>query len=99
MAVTREQVRHLAALAELSLDDRTVAELQVQLTRILQYLRELEALDAGAAAGADERAVRLRPDVRGADPLARPLHEFAAGLHDDLFLVPRLGDLAGGGEG
>jgi aspartyl/glutamyl-tRNA(Asn/Gln) amidotransferase C subunit len=97
MAVTREQVRHLAALAELAVDDRAAAELEGQLTRILDYMRQLEALDAGPAVGADDRAVRLRPDVVGSDPLVRPLQEFAAALQDDLLVVPRLGERGGGG--
>jgi len=96
MAVTREQIRHIAALAELSVDDGTAAELEGQLTRILEYVRRLEALDAGPAAAADERAVRLRPDVVGADPLVRPPCDFAPALRDDLFVVPRLGEMGGG---
>ena len=96
MAVTRADIRHIAALAELSVDDGAVAELEGQLTRILDYVRQLEALDAGPAGGADERAVRLRPDVVGADPLVRPPRDFAPVLRDGLFVVPRLGEIGGG---
>lgn len=96
MAVTRAQIRHIAALAELAVDDRTAAELEAQLTRILEYVRQLEALDSGPAAGADERAARLRPDVVGADPLVRPPRDFAPALRHDLFVVPRLGEMGGG---
>ena len=93
MAVTREQIRHIAALAELSVDDRTAAELEVQLTRILDYVRQLEALDPGPSGGADGRAVALRPDVVGPDPLARPPRDFAPAMSHDLFLVPRRGEM------
>lgn len=98
MAVTREQIRRIAALAELSVDDRTAAELEGQLSRILEYVRQLEELDAGPADPADERAVRLRPDIVGSAALVRPPRDFAPALRDDLFLVPRLGGVGGGAE-
>ena len=98
MPVTRAQIRHIAALAELSVDEATADELEAQLSRILDYVRRLEALDAGPAAGTDERAVRLRPDVVGADPLVRPPRDFAPALRDDLFLVPRVGETGTGEE-
>ena len=96
MAVTRKQIRRIAALAELAVDDRSAAELEVQLNRILDYVRQLEVLDAGPAGGVDERAVRLRPDVVGSDPLVRPPRDFAPALREDLFVVPRLGAMGGG---
>ena len=98
MAVTREQIRHIAALAELAVDDHTAAELEVQLTRILGYLRQLDELDAGPAAGAGDRAVRLRPDVVGSDPLLRPPRDFAPAMQQDLFVVPRLGEAGGAAD-
>ena len=98
MAVTREQIRHLAALAEVAVDDHAAAELEGQLTRILEYIGQLDALAAGPAVGADDRAVRLRPDVVGSDPLLRQPREFGAALQHDLFVVPRWGEMGGGGE-
>ena len=98
MAVTRDDIRHIAALAELAVDDAAAAELERQLTRILDYVRQLEALDAGPATAADARAVRLRPDTVGADPLRRPPRDFAAAMQQGLFVVPRLGALGGDAE-
>jgi aspartyl-tRNA(Asn)/glutamyl-tRNA(Gln) amidotransferase subunit C len=98
VAVTRDEIRHLAALAELAVDDAAAAELEGQLTRILDYVRQLEALEIGAAGPADERAARLRPDESVPDPLLRPPREFAPAMADDLFVVPRLGDLGGGAD-
>ncbi|MGD0483741.1 MAG: Asp-tRNA(Asn)/Glu-tRNA(Gln) amidotransferase subunit GatC [Gemmatimonadales bacterium] len=98
MAVTRGDILHIAALAELAVDDVTAAELERQLSRILDYVRQLEALDTGMAAPADERAVRLRPDAVGADPLHRPPQEFGAAMQQGLFVVPRLGALGGDEE-
>ena len=97
-AVTRAEIRHIAALAELAVDDDAATELEVQLTRILGYVRRLEELEDGGAGAPDGRAVRLRPDVVGADALLRPPQEFAPAMEQGLFVVPRLGEMAGGEE-
>jgi aspartyl/glutamyl-tRNA(Asn/Gln) amidotransferase C subunit len=97
VAVTRADILHIAALAELAVDDATAAQLEGQLTRILDYVRQLEALDDGAVTAADGRAVRLRADTVGADPLLRAPQDFAAAMQQGLFVVPRL-DALGGGE-
>jgi aspartyl-tRNA(Asn)/glutamyl-tRNA(Gln) amidotransferase subunit C len=96
MPVTREQIQRIAALAELAVDDAAAAELERHLTRILDHVRQLEELDTGATRVADERAVRLRADVVGADPLLRPPPAFAAAMKEGLVVVPRLGELGGG---
>ena len=98
MAVTRGEVRHIAALAELVVDDAAAAELERQISRIVDYVRQLEELDTGDTRVADERAVRLRADEPDSDPLVRPPAEFAPAMEQDLFVVPRVGELGGGGE-
>jgi aspartyl/glutamyl-tRNA(Asn/Gln) amidotransferase C subunit len=98
MAVTRGDILHIAALAELAVDDATVAQLEGQLTHILDYVRQLEALGDGAEPVADLRAVRLRPDTVGADPLLRSPQAFGCVMQQGLFVVPRLGALGGGEE-
>ena len=59
-------------------------------------MRQLEALDTGETRLADDRAVRLRADTVGSDPLLRPPPDFAAAMAQGLFVVPRLGELGGG---
>jgi len=98
VAVTREEIRHIAALAELAVDDAGAVELERQITRILDFVRQLEELDTGDARVADERAVRLRADEPASDPLARPPETFAPAMRQNLFVVPRLGELGGGQE-
>jgi aspartyl/glutamyl-tRNA(Asn/Gln) amidotransferase C subunit len=92
MKVTREQIRRIAELAELHVDEQTAAELEVQITRILDYVEQIGELphEGGLL---DGRTARLRRDEPDADPLERPPAEWAAGFKGGLFVVPRLGDL------
>ncbi len=45
MAITREEVLHVARLARLSLSEAEVGRLRDQLDNILDYIRQLDALD------------------------------------------------------
>ncbi|MCX7681772.1 MAG: Asp-tRNA(Asn)/Glu-tRNA(Gln) amidotransferase subunit GatC [Anaerolineae bacterium] len=48
MILSREEVKHIAALARLALDEQEVALYQEQLSTILEYFGRLQALDTGA---------------------------------------------------
>jgi aspartyl-tRNA(Asn)/glutamyl-tRNA(Gln) amidotransferase subunit C len=48
MALTREEVDHIAELAKLALTDAEKARFQEQLSDILDYARRLQALDTEA---------------------------------------------------
>ena len=92
MSVTRDQIRRIAELAELAVDDAAAAELEVQLNRILGYVEQLSELPAGGA-GHDERRAPLRRDEPNADVLqGRPEH-WSPAMKGGLFTVPRLGEL------
>ena len=93
MSVTRQDIEKIAALAELGVDDAAAAELQRQLTRILEYVAQLSEVTDDATSAVDERAVRLRRDVVESDPLSRTPQEIAPAFEDGLFTVPRLGEL------
>ena len=97
VAVNREQVRRIAELAELAVDDAAAAELERDLTRILDYVRQLDELDPGGTGVADEPAARLRADVPGPDPLRRLPPEFAPAMVEGLFVVPRPSEMGGAG--
>src|SRR5438105_5901574 len=97
MSVTREQIRRIAELAELAVDDQAAAELEVQLNRILGYVEQLAELPKDDTAH-DERAVSLRRDEPSADPLSRPPAAWAVQLKGGLFVVPRLGGPEHGDE-
>jgi aspartyl-tRNA(Asn)/glutamyl-tRNA(Gln) amidotransferase subunit C len=93
MGVSRKDVEKIAALAELAVDDAAAAELEGQLTRILDYVAQLGQVTDDPGVVGDERAARLRRDEVAPDPLRRPPSEFAPSFQGGLFTVPRLGEL------
>ena len=93
MGVTRADIQKIAELAELAVDDATAAELEKQLSRILDYVAQLAKLPKEGDGAGDARAVRLRRDEITPDPLLRDPEDFAPVFRQGLFLVPRLGEL------
>ena len=93
MSVTRQQILRIAELAELAVDESAVAELEVQLNRILGYVEQLGELPHEGGTFDDARSVRLRRDEPSADPLAPPPAHWAVAMKNGLFTVPRLGEL------
>jgi len=95
MSVTREEILRIAKLAELEVDAKSAAELEGQLSRILDHVAQLGELKE-AAALEDVRSVRLRPDDSRPDALQRPPGEWAPSFTGGLFTVPALGELERG---
>ena len=92
MAVTLDDVRHIAALARLGLTDERAQSLVAELNTILEHMDVLSKVDtqglesvAGIGAG-----LPLRPDVGPPISLARERETFAPSMRDGFFLVPRL---------
>jgi aspartyl-tRNA(Asn)/glutamyl-tRNA(Gln) amidotransferase subunit C len=93
MAVTREEVLHIASLARLKLDDARVDVLARELNSILKQIEVLETVDTGPVQAAEEnRAVGtpLRPDVSAPPNLSLTLEQIAPEMKDGFFIVPRL---------
>ena len=93
MSIGRDQVLHVARLAEIGVDDADLGTLVDQLNRIVGYV---EQLDQVADAPADPflagpAAAPLRDDVVRPVPLARSPAELAPEFRDGFFLVPRHG--------
>ena len=93
MAVTIDDVRHIATLARLGLTDERAGQLVQELNTILGHMDALakvntdgvtEAIAAGAA------GLPPREDSGPPIPLARSLDAFAPALRDGFLLVPRL---------
>lgn len=92
MAVSLDDVRHIAGLARLGLTDERAHALVAELNTILGHMDVLSRVDTsnavagpGAAAG-----MPLREDAGPADALARGPEAFAPSVRDGFFLVPRL---------
>jgi aspartyl-tRNA(Asn)/glutamyl-tRNA(Gln) amidotransferase subunit C len=106
MAVTREDVVHVAGLARLRLTEEEIERFTVQLSGILQHMEELKELDVSGVepvGGAAEWQAPLRSEDAGPDGLSRELRELAPAWQDGFFTVPRLaaldtGDLEGASE-
>jgi len=93
MAVTREDVMHIAKLARLGVDPATVDSLTRELSAILDHMDVLAQTDTSAtppAEGVGSGGTPLRPDAGAAPSLDKPLESFAPAMKDGFFIVPRL---------
>jgi aspartyl-tRNA(Asn)/glutamyl-tRNA(Gln) amidotransferase subunit C len=93
MAVTIDDVRHIAALARLGLNDERVNALVGELNTILEHMEALSRVDTKGVheiAGVGAAGTPLRPDVGPPIPLNGAREDFAPRMQDGFFLVPRL---------
>lgn len=104
MAVSKDDVRHIAGLARLGVPDERIEALVGELNGILGHIDALQQVpSAGLAAAAQEAraGMPLRADEPPSVPLARPRESFAPemrgrdgasvrAMKDGFFLVPRL---------
>ncbi len=104
MAVSRDDVRHIAGLARVGVPDEKLDTLVTELNGILGHMEVLQKVQsAGAAAEADalRTGMPLRADEGPSVKLERPIAEIAPATRsldgapmpavvDGFFLVPRL---------
>jgi aspartyl-tRNA(Asn)/glutamyl-tRNA(Gln) amidotransferase subunit C len=93
VAVTIDDVRHIAALARLGLSDERAALLMKEMNTILGHMDALSRVDTAGvqeAIGVGARGLSVREDGGQPIPLARSLDAFAPALRDGFFIVPRL---------
>jgi len=94
MSVTHDEVRKIARLAELDVAEDALPVLAEHMSRILEYVAQINAVPASEAVkpfvpGPD--AVRFRADEVKPSGLAFGTAEFAPAFKDGFFLVPKLG--------
>jgi aspartyl-tRNA(Asn)/glutamyl-tRNA(Gln) amidotransferase subunit C len=99
VAVSLDDVRHIAALARLGLADDRAQALTAELNTILGHMDALSRVDTSGVAD-DERSagMPLREDALPPDALARGPEQFAPSVRDGLLLVPRLATHESEGE-
>jgi aspartyl-tRNA(Asn)/glutamyl-tRNA(Gln) amidotransferase subunit C len=93
VAVTIDDVRHIASLARLGLTDERAAQLTHEMNTILGHMDALSKVDTrgvAEAVGSGARALPLRDDGGAPVPLARSIDAFSAAVREGFFLVPRL---------
>jgi aspartyl-tRNA(Asn)/glutamyl-tRNA(Gln) amidotransferase subunit C len=101
MAVTREDVLHIAELARLGVEPSRADELTVELSAILAHMDVLSQVDTTGVAPASalgEGGTPLRPDVGVAPLMKGTLESFAPAMRDGFFIVPRLASHEDSGE-
>lgn len=93
MAVTIDDVRHIASLARLGLTEERAQALVAELNTILRHMDVLARVDTSGVepvAGVGAAGAPLRPDHGPSTPLDQPIETFAPRTRDGFFLVPRL---------
>ena len=93
MAVTIDDVRHIASLARLGLSAARAAAIVNELNTILGHMDELSKVGTAGvqeAVGVGAEGLPVRGDSGPPFPLARSHDAFAPSLRDGFFLVPRL---------
>jgi aspartyl-tRNA(Asn)/glutamyl-tRNA(Gln) amidotransferase subunit C len=94
MSIGREEVLHVARLAELAVREGELDRLVEQLNRIVDYVAQLDQVPGDATSEAflpGPHSVALREDAPAPVPLRHPLADIAPEFVDGFFLVPRHG--------
>ncbi len=94
MSIGRDEVLHVAKLAELAVREEELDRLVEQLNRIVDYVARLDEVPTDRTTPPflpGPQRVALREDVPGPVPLARTLAELAPEFAEGFFLVPRHG--------
>ena len=94
MSIGRDDVLHVARLAELKVAEHEVAPLVKQLNGIVDFVAQLAAADVPVDTPeftVGPIRVSLRADVVAPEPLARSAERMAPDWQDGFYVVPRLG--------
>ena len=92
MSISESDVRHVAALARVGIDDAAIPTLVRELNGILGHMDVLQAvaLPADLNDSRSTAAMPLRDDVATPVVLQRDREAFSPAMRDGFFLVPRL---------
>jgi aspartyl-tRNA(Asn)/glutamyl-tRNA(Gln) amidotransferase subunit C len=93
MAVTHDDVRHVAELARLGVDEERLDHLVAELNGILAHMDVLSQVDTSQVEQTIATPVEctpLRSDSSGPLPMRAPRESFAPSMRDGFFIVPRL---------
>ena len=86
MSISEHDVKHIAALARVAIDDARAATLVGELNGILGHMDVLQRVELPPAIGAPASVgMPLRDDVPGAVPLDRQREQFAPAMREGFF--------------
>ncbi len=98
MTIRKDDVLHVAKLAELDVAEEDLAKLVEQMGRIVEFVAQLNEVPAGEEAPpflAGPPKVALRPDEVHPAVLARSPAQMAPEFRHGFFVVPKLGAMEG----
>ena len=101
MAISIDDVRHIASLARLGVTDSQAATLTQELNGILAHMDVLSRIDTEGveeAIGVGARGLPVRGDDGPPIPLERSHDAFAPSVREGFLLVPRLASHESSGE-
>ena len=96
MAVSHDDVRHIASLARLAVDESKLDDLVRELNGILTHMDVLREVETGEGepdtsyTGLPPTSTPLRSDSSGPIPMMLPIESFAPATRDGFIIVPRL---------
>lgn len=93
MAVTHDDVRHVAGLARLAVNEEGLDHLVSELNGILAHMDALSQVDTTEAERNVEALAEgtpVRSDTGSPLPMLTPISSFASAMRDGFFIVPRL---------
>jgi len=93
MALSAEQLRQLAALSYLQLEDEVISPLTQDLNAIIDFVTQLQAVDTDgveALRSPVDAYQRLRADEAQAAAPIEALANIAPSFKDNLYLVPKV---------
>ncbi len=93
MALTLDDVRRVAHLARIAVDDAEASAALTQLTRVFGLIEQMQAVDVSAIepmAHAQDLVLRLRPDVVTEGDQRERFQAIAPEVDAGLYLVPRV---------
>lgn len=90
MSISGEDVRHIATLARVGVDDARIPSLVEQLNGILAHMDVLQSVELPTDQPDEIAGMPLRSDVPAGTSLHTAREQFAPAMRDGFFLVPRL---------
>ncbi|MFN2602088.1 MAG: Asp-tRNA(Asn)/Glu-tRNA(Gln) amidotransferase subunit GatC [Gemmatimonadaceae bacterium] len=96
MAVSHDDIRHIASLARLAVDESKLDDLVRELNGILAHMEVLGEVETGEGepdtsyTGLAPTSTPLRSDASGPIPMTLPIESFAPVTRDGFIIVPRL---------